>query len=885
MATAGMRLLSLEEQRAVLSNACRFITNKYPFQVDDCEAQVRVITGEQEGIFGWIAVNYLMGGFDASSIGTEEGLVDNDIDTQFLVNDEGEPRHHTFGFLDMGGASTQIAFEPEHHQKEEHMDDLTKVTLRTLDGQEMDFDVFVTTFLGYGSNEARRRYLEERVRNQYYSNVVADSEDADIDGTQPGQLDLEDHTLHLEDACLPLNLTLLDDHSTSVPLTLHGTGQFSECLTQTLPLLNKKAECPTEPCLFNGVHTPSIDFSVNQFVGISEYWYSAHDILGLGGVYDFVEFERKATEFCSTQWASIMEDHKHGGVYPSFVEAQRLEMQCFKAAWIVNVLHDGIGIPRIVDPGGRGTEEGVQEVLEQSIESVHAKHWNAPFQSINTINDIQVSWTLGAILLHSTKSIPLSEEANRRPGHSTDDEGPHQGSTVDGIHRKISDHERLLPPIEMLTPTPQADQSGFDWRTMGRGPFESQGNIGGYMVMGVMMIVCLIVWCIFSRRNFKRRGPDATDYRRLESGGGPLNPPQSVPAIVIHALSRLFVQSMMAVRLFYVRLTNLSSVAVSSSRGWQPVPMPMESEMMTELRTSISDEVPLKNGGNSIVIQNNINIQRTSSPTVATFPGRYWTKKRYSGDSNMFGFPPVEVCVVNTSTGKLSGQPAPDPVNTGLQSRSNSFTNLAIRTNSVTNLAALGQSIGTSPGGHASSVVPVGSTNTVYSPKPSSIPINIPRSRMSFVINENSDEEDHASNAANSPPSPTSVATQHQQPPSPQARTSMSSYHPYSRTSLDGGTAIDYFTNSNSSSVVARTSSPFLAPGSSGHHRGSRSPALGISTNVSRASSTALSPTSMVTSPAVGSPRNSPRLSAENPLRKDMARLSADLSSLRRDTF
>lgn len=460
MATAGMRLLPENEQKAILEASCKYIREQYPFAVDDCDTHVRVIKGELEGIYGWVAVNYLMGGFDTS------------IQSYIDHPEQEADRHHTFGFLDMGGASAQIAFEPEHHQKQEHFDDLTRIYLHTLDGQKVEYDVFVTTFLGYGSNEARRRYLEERVRS-----MAAHSK-----GDNKSVLLDEHHSLHLDDPCLPFNLTLTDTHSTSIPLTLHGTGSFSECLKATAPLLNKNAECPTKPCLFNGVHTPHIDWSVNKFVGISEYWYSSHDILGLGGVYDFQEYERKATEYCAKNWSDIMAHRTSSSNSDDAADIQHHQMQCFKSAWIVNVLHDGIEIPRIVDPGyhhnsGAASTTKDQELLEQSIESIEAKNWSPPFQSIDTINDIQVSWTLGAMVLHVANLIPLVDPSEAAY-HSTDDEGPR------------SDGVEFPHPLD----------SNRLW---------GEDNNTSLTVMVVMLCCSLIFWCLYRRG--KRRGGGMDD--------------------------------------------------------------------------------------------------------------------------------------------------------------------------------------------------------------------------------------------------------------------------------------------------------------------------------------------------------------------------------------
>ena len=67
-----MRLLPQTQQDAVLSRACQFIKNNYDFYLPDCADAVRVISGEEEGLFGWLAVNYLMDGFDRHTDDREE---------------------------------------------------------------------------------------------------------------------------------------------------------------------------------------------------------------------------------------------------------------------------------------------------------------------------------------------------------------------------------------------------------------------------------------------------------------------------------------------------------------------------------------------------------------------------------------------------------------------------------------------------------------------------------------------------------------------------------------------------------------------------------------------------------------------------------------------
>lgn len=396
-----MRLLDIHQQHAIIEATCMFFRTQSIFRLEPssnigpCGSSVRIISGEEEGLFGWVAVNYLMDGFASHE----------------------EKHRATYGFLDMGGASTQIAFEPSESEKA-HLshatsDSLVEVRLRLLGGEEIHHRVFVTTWLGYGTNQARERYLGQEV------------------------VEWESHSEHgteapIPDPCLPKGL-VLDEYpvpdntpSDSHSRKLHrfvGKGSFAQCVKETAPLVNKTVPCPDSHCLFNGVPAPKIDFSLSKFIGVSEYWYSSKHVFGLGGAWDYVEYERAATKFCAREWGDIMAEHnrtrhivegniveENGEVFRwgKQVGFNRLQMQCFKAAWIVNILHEGIGMPRIVDPGGNITSHEAGQAGEKA----HNKHLGGvakpppAFQSVDTIGGTAISWTLGKMVIEASKEVP-----------------------------------------------------------------------------------------------------------------------------------------------------------------------------------------------------------------------------------------------------------------------------------------------------------------------------------------------------------------------------------------------------------------------------------------------------------------------------------------------
>ena len=86
------------------------------------------------------------------------------------------------------------------------------------------------------------------------------------------------------DPCLPSECTEQGTHK-GKDYRFLGTGEYAECQKLILPLLNLTKRCPRHPCSFNAVYQPNIDYNNVEFYGFSEYWYSMHDVLRIGGQY------------------------------------------------------------------------------------------------------------------------------------------------------------------------------------------------------------------------------------------------------------------------------------------------------------------------------------------------------------------------------------------------------------------------------------------------------------------------------------------------------------------------------------------------------------------------------------------------------------------------
>ncbi|XP_074602960.1 ectonucleoside triphosphate diphosphohydrolase 7-like [Brevipalpus obovatus] len=390
LATAGMRLLSLESQKAILDNLRENIKSNSSFLF--APSNVQVITGKEEGIYSWISINYLLGRYDHSV--APKPLVAINLENGITT------RPRTVGMLEMGGASVQIAFEiTSKYELEEIRRRRGAATREDLKDVLAQFDlgcnnhdsdhkylVYVTTFLGLGANVAKEAYLKFLIEQQKriqppiieripQLNISTANNDSSSPILPPPPLIPK--TLSLSDPCLcrncPLNVSVTGVDGVQYNLALVGLGNFDHCEATLRKLINPTQE-RSVLCKFN-VSCPikelantRISFTDAEFYGFSELWYSMEDVLRIGGHYNYFSFKKAASDYCSTEF-KILKERLGKNLYPN-ADERRLIEECFKAAWITTVLHVGFKMPKDFKN----------------------------YQSALAINNNQVQWTLGALL-------------------------------------------------------------------------------------------------------------------------------------------------------------------------------------------------------------------------------------------------------------------------------------------------------------------------------------------------------------------------------------------------------------------------------------------------------------------------------------------------------
>ncbi|KAI0769116.1 nucleoside phosphatase family-domain-containing protein [Trametes elegans] len=222
-ATAGLRLLGAKESADILAAVRRRIETKYPFSLQGAD-DVVIMDGRDEGVYAWITANYLL---DTIRTGSPK---------------EKEP----YAVLDLGGASTQIVFEPTF--------DMAKPDAALEEGEhkyELKFGgatrvLYQHSYLGYGLMRARQSV--HRVVDFMGNLRGTHTKDATV--ANPCLAKGTTRRVEIEDERL--------GDKWNVTMAGADVGSFEACNRVVELVMAKDAICEVKPCSFNGVYQPSL---------------------------------------------------------------------------------------------------------------------------------------------------------------------------------------------------------------------------------------------------------------------------------------------------------------------------------------------------------------------------------------------------------------------------------------------------------------------------------------------------------------------------------------------------------------------------------------------------------------------------------------------------
>ncbi|XP_008636551.1 PREDICTED: ectonucleoside triphosphate diphosphohydrolase 8 [Corvus brachyrhynchos] len=227
----------------------------------------RILTGSEEGSFGWITVNYLL-----------ETLV------KFSFAERWEHPQDTevLGALDLGGASTQITFQPGVPVEDRN----TSVFFRLYG---TNYSLYSHSYLCYGQSQALKMLL--------------------------AALHQASSSAQISHPCYPRgyqeNITVAELYdspcvrapssaSPALVLTVTGTGDPAACGTAVQRLFN--FSCGAQwPCGFNGVYQPPVR---GQFFAFSGFYHTLH-FLNLTGGQSLSSVNATIAQICSSSWEQL----------------------------------------------------------------------------------------------------------------------------------------------------------------------------------------------------------------------------------------------------------------------------------------------------------------------------------------------------------------------------------------------------------------------------------------------------------------------------------------------------------------------------------------------------------------------------------------------------
>ncbi|XP_066188675.1 ectonucleoside triphosphate diphosphohydrolase 8-like [Sylvia atricapilla] len=291
-ATAGMRLLRYSNSSAaeqILAEVTKTI-QEYPVAFKGAQ----ILTGEEEGAYGWITINYLLDSF------TKVGKGWN---AQWLHPEAA----NIFGALDLGGASTQITFMPEGSVLSPN--EASELTL-----YGYSYNIYTHSYLCYGQNEMLKRLSSPSTRVHHPCYPKGYNETVSLSSFRASPC------TNSSDPRLPLGDSIV---------TLEGRGNASGCLEALRELFNFSACAQSQNCTFDGVYQPPLR---GRFIAFSAFYYN-FKFLNLTEGQPLAVVREAIEGLCTRSWEDLSSS------YPK-ENPKRLPKYCANANYILTLLLD-----------------------------------------------------------------------------------------------------------------------------------------------------------------------------------------------------------------------------------------------------------------------------------------------------------------------------------------------------------------------------------------------------------------------------------------------------------------------------------------------------------------------------------------------------------------
>ncbi|XP_024988640.1 probable apyrase 6 isoform X2 [Cynara cardunculus var. scolymus] len=325
MATAGLRMLDLSVQERILES-CRNVlrTSGFAFRND----WASVISGSDEGVYAWVVANYALGTL-------------------------GDDPQETTGIIELGGASAQVTFfssaaiPPEFSQTVKFGNVSYSLYSHSLleFGQNVAFDLIRWSMFAKGSNPesfGNKEPVDPCSPKGYKHNAM-------IGNYTPG------------------SFVEMNEQSS----VLHSSGNFSECRSASLTLLQKgKEDCTYDQCYIGSTFMPKLE---GKFLATENFFHTSK-FFGLSPRTFLSELMVAGKKFCEDDWSKLKRK------YPTFKD-EDLHRYCFSSAYIIALLHDSLGI---------------------ALDDKRIRY-------ANQVSDIPLDWALGAFISQIMSELDVGQ--------------------------------------------------------------------------------------------------------------------------------------------------------------------------------------------------------------------------------------------------------------------------------------------------------------------------------------------------------------------------------------------------------------------------------------------------------------------------------------------